>query len=202
MLQYQPEISMSSTSVSPAAAYSSYPQAQPPPPTPSPFSFSVASTRWSTRPPTQTASLSLRFLALILSFAAALSLAAISPTTTKHKKHSNSFCDYPEYCFTVNILAFLYAAYQLFKGVCDIAHRGVFISDMVSDYISFIFDQLAGYLVVSASSVAVPVIQHMYNGSSLRKAAMVSVCMSFASFLVIAASALLSGYRLCKRIMW
>ncbi|KAK4389321.1 CASP-like protein 4A4 [Sesamum angolense] len=192
---------MSSTSVSPAAAYTS-PQPRPPLPTLSPFSFSAASTRWSSRNPTQTANLSLRFLALVLSFAAALSLAAISPTTTKFKKHSNSFCDYPElvYCFTVNILAFLYAAYQLFKSICDIAHRGVFISDMVSDYISFIFDQLAGYLVVSASSVAVPVIQHMYNGTSLRKAATVSVCMSFASFLVIAASGVLSGYRLCRTL--
>ncbi|KAI3468773.1 hypothetical protein Pfo_025436 [Paulownia fortunei] len=64
-------------------------------------------------------------------------------TKIQAKKHSTSFRDYPElvYCFTVNILAFLYAAYQLFKGICDIAHRGIFISDMVSDYISFIFDQ-------------------------------------------------------------
>ncbi|XP_020550694.1 CASP-like protein 4A4 isoform X2 [Sesamum indicum] len=142
MLHLQPERSMSRTSVSPAAAYSS-PQPRPPLPTPSPSSFSAASTRWSSQPPTQTANLSLRFLALVLSFAAALQLAAISPATAKFKKHSNSFCDYPElvYCFTVNIWGFLYAAYQSFKGICDVAHRGIFVSDMVSDYISFIFYQ-------------------------------------------------------------
>lgn len=40
------------------------------------------------------------------------------------------------------------------------------------------------------------------KGSPLREAAIVSVTMSFALFLVIAASAILSGYTLCKRIMW
>ncbi|KAL0393506.1 UNVERIFIED_CONTAM: CASP-like protein 4A4 [Sesamum latifolium] len=190
---------MSSTSVSPAAAYSS-PQPRPPLPTPSPFSFSAASTRWSSRPPTQTANLSLRFLALVLNFAAA--------------SHWLQYHQQPPSSKSTPTASVITLTYQLFKGVCDIAHRGIFISDMVSDYISFIFDQkfssylnanvqqLAGYLVVSASSVAIPVIQHMYNGTSLRKAATVSVCTSFASFLVIAASGVLSGYRLCKRIMW
>ncbi|KAG8374882.1 hypothetical protein BUALT_Bualt10G0041700 [Buddleja alternifolia] len=131
---------MSSITVSPVVAYS---PAQPPLPTPSPFSFSVASTRWSSRPPIQTANLFLRFLSLVFSSGAALSLAALSPANTKFKKQSTNFRDYPEllYCFTVNIFAFIYAAYQLFKGICDIAHRGIFISDMVSDYISFILDQ-------------------------------------------------------------
>lgn len=46
------------------------------------------------------------------------------------------------YFFTANILTVIYAAFQLFKSICDIAHRGIFISDMVSDYISFIFDQV------------------------------------------------------------
>lgn len=62
--------------------------------------------------------------------------------------------------------------------------------------------QLAGYLLVSASSVAVPAIHEMNSGDSLRNASIASVCMSFASFLVNAVVALLSGYKLCKRIMW
>ncbi|KAK4486452.1 hypothetical protein RD792_009130 [Penstemon davidsonii] len=178
--------------------------AQPPLPTPSPFSYSVASTRWNSSPSIHTANLYLRFLALVLSFGSALSLAVLSPTETKFKKHPTSFLDYPQllYCFTANIMVFLYAAYQLFKGICDIALRGIFISDKVSDYISFIFDHLAGYVLISASSVAVQTIQQMDNGNALWKAALVSVCMSFTTFLVIAASALLSGYKFCKRIIW
>ncbi|EYU29727.1 hypothetical protein ABFS82_01G078000 [Erythranthe guttata] len=183
-----------------SAAVSPFSQAQPPPPTPSPLSFSVTSSQ----PPFLTANLFLRFLTLVLSAATLLSLAATSPTNSTLKKHSTTFWDYSQlvYCFTANILVFVYTLFQLFKGICDIAHRGIFISDKASDYISFILDQLAGYLLVSASSVAVQAIQQMHNGIPLRKAAIVSLCTSFASFVVVAASALLSGYRFCKRIIW
>ncbi|XP_075505865.1 CASP-like protein 4A4 [Primulina tabacum] len=186
------------------ATVSAYTSPQPQPPTPSPYSFSIASTRWSSRPPIQVINLVLRFLALVLAFGSALSLAAIFPRNSELKNQSSRFCNYPElrYCFSVNILSFLYTAYQLFKCICDIAHRGIFISDMVSDYISFIFDQLAGYLLISSSSVAVPAIQQMENGNSLRNAAVVSVSMSFVSFLIFVANACLSGYKLCKRITW
>ncbi|XP_016450203.1 CASP-like protein 4A4 [Nicotiana tabacum] len=177
------------------------PATQPPLPTPSPYSFSVASTRLSSRPSIHTYDLTLRSLSLLFSFISALSLAA--PEGTKRKTISR-FYDHPEltYCFTVTILLFIYSAFQLFKRVCDIAYRGVLISDMTSDYLSFIFDQLAGYLLVSSSSVTIPVIQQMNSQSSLWKAAVVAVCMSFSAFMVIAVSALLSGYKLCKRIIW
>ncbi|XP_022862086.1 CASP-like protein 4A4 [Olea europaea var. sylvestris] len=130
----------SMSSVAPIPSCS--PAELPVPMTPSPFSFSVATIRWSSRSPFQAANLFLRLLALVFSFSSALSLAAPSPAKTMIGK-SPSFYDDTKllYCFIVNILTFLYAAYQLFKGICDIAHRGVFISDMVSDYISFIFDQ-------------------------------------------------------------
>ncbi|KAE9459515.1 hypothetical protein C3L33_08571, partial [Rhododendron williamsianum] len=117
--------------------------APPPLATPSPFSFSVASTRWSSRPSIYISSLFLRFLALIFSFASALALAVPSPKKTTGKGDS-SFGDYPEllYSFIVTILAFVYSAYQLFKGVSDIVYRGILISDMASDYLSFILDQV------------------------------------------------------------
>lgn len=38
-------------------------------------------------------------------------------------------------------MAFVYSAFQLFKGVCDISYRGILISDKISDYLSFILDQ-------------------------------------------------------------
>ena len=51
-------------------------------------------------------------------------------------------CVQCRYSFVASVLAFLYSAYQLFKGVCNIAHRGFLISDMASDYSSFILDQV------------------------------------------------------------
>ncbi|KAH7549464.1 hypothetical protein ACOSP7_025730 [Xanthoceras sorbifolium] len=170
--------------------------------TPSPFSFSVASTRWSFRPPIHLANIFLRFFALVFSFVSALSLADLSPN--KKSQPSISFTDYPEfmYCFIVSILTFIYSSFQLFKGICDTAHRGILISDMISDYSSFILDQLVGYLLISSSSMAIPVIQHMKQTGTLWRAAIISTTISFVTFLVISTCTLLSGYKLFKRIIW
>ncbi|XP_022759866.1 CASP-like protein 4A4 [Durio zibethinus] len=186
--------------VSPGAANSQTQRQQFP--TPSPFSFSVTSTSWSARPSIHHSNLFLRFLVLLFSFISALTL--VAPSTKKKDQQSPSFTQYPEliYCFIVAILAFLYAAFQLFKGICDIAHRGILISDMTSDYLSFVLDQLVGYLLVSSSSVAIPIIRHFEKSTPLWKGTIVSTSMSFATFLAVAICALLSGYKLCKRIVW
>lgn len=192
--------------VSPVSASAASPLAQQHQfPSPSPFSFSVASTRpprLSSRFSVRGLSLSLRFLGLLFSFASALSLAA--PTPGKKSQNSSSFAKYSEllYCFIVAILAFCYSAFQLFKGICDIAHRGILISDMVSDYLSFILDQGVGYLLISSSSIAIPVVKQLEKNPALQKGAVVSTSTSFAAFLIMAACAVLSGYKLCTRIIW
>ncbi|KAJ8766130.1 hypothetical protein K2173_021647 [Erythroxylum novogranatense] len=167
-------------------------------PTPSPFSFSVASQR----PSIKVCSLLLRFLALLLSFTSAVSLAA--PSTKQLALEPSTFNQYSQlmYCFIVSILVFLYSAFQLFKGICDIAHRGILISDVISDYMSFILDQLEGYLLISSCSVAILTIQQIAKPAPLWKAAIISTSMSLATFLVTAISCLLSGYKLCTRIIW
>ncbi|XVF13181.1 hypothetical protein REPUB_Repub08aG0186000 [Reevesia pubescens] len=177
-------------------------QTQQPFPTPSPFSFSGTSTRWTSRPSIHHSNLFLRFLVLLFSFISALTLA--SPSTKKKHQRSPSFTEYPEliYCLIVAILAFLYAAFQLFKGICDIAYRGILISDMTSDYLSFALDQLVGYLLISSASVAIPIIRQVGQSTPLWKGTIVSTSMSFATFIVVAICALLSGYKLCKRIVW
>ncbi|KAF5729956.1 CASP-like protein [Tripterygium wilfordii] len=188
------------TSVSPATRNLMAQQQQLP--TPSPFSLSAVSTTWSSRPSIHFSSLFLRFLALVFSFVSATSMGA--PPLKKKSQQPSSFTQFSElmYCFIVSILAFIYSAFQLFKGVCDIAHRGIFISDMISDYMSFILDQLIGYLLISSSSVAILAVRQIEQSSSLWKAAIISDIMSFSTFLVIATSAILSGYRLCKRVIW
>ncbi|GJY80850.1 retrotransposon protein, putative, ty1-copia subclass [Tanacetum coccineum] len=199
--------------VSPSAAYLSPAMGVP---TPSPFSFSVASTRWSSsRPSIHYISLFLRLMTLVFSFGSSLALATTMSNTNKrpnnttmcNKGHNyqQSFQYYPEFVYSIVItsLAFIYSAYQLFKGVSDIAFKAILISDKTSDYTSFILDQLAGYLLVSCSSVtAVTIHRQLESSTSLQKAAIVSVCMSLAALLTIAVCAILSGYKLSKRIMW
>nr|XP_043618815.1 CASP-like protein 4A4 [Erigeron canadensis] len=189
--------------VSPSAAYLSPAMGVP---TPSPFSFSVTSTRWSTssRPSIHHTSLFLRAVVLVFSFGSSLALATTMSNNHPHQ-YNQSFQNYPEfvYNFVITTLVFVYSAYQLFKGVSDIAFRGIFISDKTSDYINFILDQLAGYLLVSCSSVTSSAIHRQLDRiPSLKNAAIVSVSMSMVALLATAACAILSGYKLSKRIMW
>ncbi|KAI3801372.1 hypothetical protein L1987_29477 [Smallanthus sonchifolius] len=187
--------------VSPCAAYSTPVMGIP---TPSPFSFSVASTRWSSsRPYNHVFSLVLRAMLMVFSFGSSLALAVTMSNTQQEEK---GFQDFPElvYSFAVTTCAFIYSAYQLFKGIFDIAFKGIFISDKTSEYTSFILDQFAGYLLVSSSSVTALMINQpqLAGNTSLKKAAVASVCMSVAAFLSTAVCAILSGYKLSKRIMW
>ncbi|KAI3501240.1 hypothetical protein L1887_29104 [Cichorium endivia] len=200
--------------VSPSAAYLSPAMGVP---TPSPFSYSVASSRWSSsRPSIHIFSLFLRAIVLVFSFASSLALATtmsdnnqpeVAATTSDNDqlKDKQGFQDYTEliYSFVVTTLVLVYSAYQLFKGICDISCRGFLISDKLSDYISFVLDQLAVYLLVSSSSVTTVTISRQLQGNtSLTKAAIVSFSMSVTALFTTAVCAILSGYKLSKRIMW
>ncbi|CAM8884458.1 unnamed protein product [Rhodiola kirilowii] len=110
-------------------------------PTPSPFSVTSPLSS-SSRHFVHAASLSNRAMAVILSFISALSLAR-PPKRRNSSQLSTSFIDHPElvYCFVVAILAFGYSALQLIRRIYDIAHRGFFVTEKVSDYTTFILDQ-------------------------------------------------------------
>ncbi|KAI3414669.1 CASP-like protein, partial [Psidium guajava] len=139
-------------------------------PTPSPFSFSGASARRTVVPPIQLSSLFLRLMALLLSFVSALALTTLPK---KGGQSPSSFGQLPEeltYCFVVTVVAFVYSTFQLFKGVCDISHRGILISDRFSDYLSFVLDQLAAYLLISSSSLGLQAIQRTKMATPLWRA--------------------------------
>ncbi|XP_076938282.1 CASP-like protein 4A4 [Bidens hawaiensis] len=197
--------------VSPCAVYSTPAMGIP---TPSPYSFSVASTRWSSsRPYIHTFSLILRAMVMVFSFGSSLALTIGMHNNNRHEQEDNKFVehrhgfhDYPEllYSFIITTLAFIYSAYQLFKGICDIAFRACLISDKTSDYTAFVLDQLAGYLLVSCSTVTALMINQtqLVGHSSLKNASTTSVCMSVVAFLITAVCVNFSGYKLSKRIMW
>ncbi|CAH8272998.1 unnamed protein product [Arabidopsis lyrata] len=179
--------------------------------TPSLFAYSItpSTSRFSSRRASvHVIGLVLRFLTLVLCFVSALSLAVNvhRPSRRYLTQNSSSFASYPEllYCFVVAVIGFVYTCLQTFKGVCDITHRGILISEPLSDYISFIFDQAICYLLVSSSSVAIAWIQHINEDAinTLRNNSIISVSMSFSAFFVLTLSSLLSGYKLCKRFMW
>ncbi|CAL9203001.1 unnamed protein product [Musa hybrid cultivar] len=173
--------------------------------TPSPYvNSSTSAAHWISRPSLLSQlNLLLRLLGFVLSFASSLSLALPSPQKASGSQRPFNFQHHPEfrYCIVATIIASLYCALQLFKGIWNIAFKGFIVPEKVSDYITFFWDQVVAYLLMSSSSVCLLATQ-LNTPSRFRAAAIVSTTASFAAFLAVAASALLAGYRLCKRIIW
>ncbi|XP_072960774.1 CASP-like protein 4A4 [Typha angustifolia] len=173
--------------------------------TPSPFANSVASTNsWSSRLAVlRRSNILLRALAFLLSFASALSLAAPPPHAAEGPQAAFNFQDHPEfsYCLSAVIVTSIYSALQLFKSIWDIAFKGVILPEKISDYITFFLDQVVAYLLISSSSISMLATVRI-PPQRYRAAAIVSTIASLAAFFAIAASAIISGYKLCKRIIW
>ncbi|XP_072984158.1 CASP-like protein 4A4 [Typha latifolia] len=172
--------------------------------TPSPFANSVASTNSrSSRLAILRRSNLLRALAFLLSFASALSLAAPPPHAAEGPQAAFNFQDHPEFRYGLSavIVTSIYSALQLFKSIWDIAFKGVILPEKISDYITFFLDQVVAYLLISSSSISMLATVKI-PPQRYRAAAIVSIIASLAAFLAIAASAIISGYKLCKRIIW
>ncbi|KAF3780246.1 CASP-like protein 4A4 [Nymphaea thermarum] len=146
--------------------------------TPSPFpAESIASTTLSSRPTLLCLSnLVLRCFALLFCFFAALPLALRWQCST-------------------------------FRG--SSAYRSLLVSEKISDYTTFMLDQVVAYLLMSSSStlvanatVATATVANATVMQHCGKLAAASAGMSFFAFFTIAMSALQSGYKLCKRIIW
>ncbi|KAK1297451.1 CASP-like protein [Acorus calamus] len=174
---------------------------QPPQFTPSPFANSLASTGGDSRHTAlRVSDLLLRSSAFTLSFLAALTLAAPKSHISKKQYPFEHYSEF-RYFFSVVVISSMYSVIQLLKSICDIAFKGRFLKEKVSDHATFILDQLVAYLLISSSSVSVPTARKS-KGTTLYTVAIVSLCMSFVAFLAVGASALLSGFKLCKRIIW
>lgn len=116
----------------------------------------------------------------------------------------DSFDRYKEYRFvlSVNILGFLYAAFQAY----DVGNHLVTGKHVITHHLryqfDFIMDQILAYLLISASSAAASRVddwQANWGKDEFTAKASASVSMAFLAFLGFAMSSLISGYNLCNR---
>ncbi|CAJ1943880.1 unnamed protein product [Sphenostylis stenocarpa] len=114
----------------------------------------------------------------------------------------DSFDRYKEYryCLSVNVIAFVYAAFQ----TCDLAYQVVTGRSMINHHLryhfDFFMDQVLAYLLISsASSAATRVDDWLSNWGKdeFTEMASASVAMAFLAFIAFAISSLISGYNLC-----
>ncbi|KAI3997865.1 hypothetical protein MKX01_032306 [Papaver californicum] len=116
----------------------------------------------------------------------------------------DSFERYKEYryCFSVNIIGFVYAGIQAYDLAYSLATEKHVIPRNFGYYFDFFMDQIMTYLLISASSSAATRVDDWvtnWGKDEFTKMATASIGMSFMAFFAFAFSSLISGYNLCTR---
>uniref|UniRef100_A0A1J3F4K4 CASP-like protein n=1 Tax=Noccaea caerulescens TaxID=107243 RepID=A0A1J3F4K4_NOCCA len=113
----------------------------------------------------------------------------------------DSYDRYKEYryCLAVNVLAFVYSAFEACDAACYIAKESHMINCGFHDIFVFSMDQLLAYLLMSASSCAATRVDDWVSNwgkDEFTQMATASIAVSFIAFGAFAVSALISSYRL------
>ncbi|CAA7035017.1 unnamed protein product [Microthlaspi erraticum] len=113
----------------------------------------------------------------------------------------DSYDRYKEYryCLAVNVLAFVYSAFEACDAACYIAKESYMINCGFHDIFVFSMDQLLAYLLMSASSCAATRVDDWVSNwgkDEFTQMATASIAVSFIAFGAFAVSALISSYRL------
>ncbi|KAL3536579.1 hypothetical protein ACH5RR_005040 [Cinchona calisaya] len=143
-------------------------------------------------------SLALRAVCLLCSL-----LAFIIMATNQHGD-GKIFDQYQEYRYVVAIaiLSSLYTGFQVFTQIHELSTgRQVFSSRPTSAMLDFFGDQVVAYLLVSAASSAVPLTNRFREGgdNKFTDSPVSAISMEFLAFIVLAISALVSGYKLANQ---
>ncbi|XP_054783892.1 CASP-like protein 4B1 [Prosopis cineraria] len=139
-------------------------------------------------------SLGLRGMALVFSL-----ISFIVMASNKHGDWKN-FDKYEEYRYVlaIAILSSLYTGGQVLRQVQEISTGKNFLHPRTALLLDFIGDQIMAYLLISSASSAVPLTNRMREGSDniFTDTSAAAIGFSFLAFFAVAASSLLSGYKL------
>ncbi|XP_065876056.1 CASP-like protein 4A3 [Euphorbia lathyris] len=113
----------------------------------------------------------------------------------------DSFDRYKEYryCLSVNVIAFVYAAFQACVLSYHLATGKHVISHHLRCHFDFLMDQILAYLLISAASSAATRVddwQSNWGKDEFTEMASASVAMAFVAFVAFAVSSIISGYQL------
>ncbi|EOA12737.1 hypothetical protein CARUB_v10028245mg [Capsella rubella] len=113
----------------------------------------------------------------------------------------DSYDRYKEYryCLAVNIIAFVYSAFEACDAACYVAKESYMMNCGFHDLFVFSMDQLLAYLLMSASSCAATRVDDWVSNwgkDEFTQMATASIAVSFLAFGAFAVSALISSYKL------
>ncbi|XP_042515598.1 CASP-like protein 4B1 [Macadamia integrifolia] len=127
-------------------------------------------------------------------------LSFIIMAANKHGNGWENFDKYEEYRYllAIALLSTLYTIAQVLRQIHEFSTGKYILSLRGLNYLDFIGDQIMAYLLVSAASTAVPLTNRMREGADniFTDSSSASISMAFLAFVVVASSALISGYKL------
>ncbi|KAK2414809.1 CASP protein 4B1 [Trifolium repens] len=150
--------------------------------------------RWKREDLIKRGSLGLRGIALLFSLISFIAMAS--------NKHGDwrDFDKYEEYRYllAIAILSSLYTGAQAFRQIQELSTGKQLIKPSVAAIIDFFGDQIMAYLLISSASSAIPLTNRMREGGDniFTDASSAAISMSVLAFFCLAASALISGYKL------
>ncbi|KAG9147941.1 hypothetical protein Leryth_003527 [Lithospermum erythrorhizon] len=154
--------------------------------------------RWRRYDVLKKGSLALRVSSFIFSL-----ISFIIMTSNVHGDWQN-FEKYEEYryVFAISILSTFYTALQAFFQFNELSSGREFITRHQKLMLDFSGDQVLAYLLLSASSFAVPLTNKMLEEISTNiftESSTIAISMEFCSFFALATSALFSGFKLSNK---
>ncbi|KAL5058257.1 hypothetical protein RYX36_029861 [Vicia faba] len=150
--------------------------------------------RWKREDLIKRGSLGLRGIALLFSLICFIVMAS--------NKHGDwrDFDKYEEYRYVlaIAILSSLYTGAQVFRQIHELSTGKKLVKPSVATIMDFFGDQIMAYLLISSASAAIPTTNRMREGADniFTDASSTAISMSIFAFLCLAASALISGYKL------
>lgn len=137
--------------------------------------------------------------------AAAMVLSLINLIVLGSNRHGDwmVFNRYQEYRYMISVstVSFVYTAAQVAREMYR-RNSGVdWVSKEHSGIVDFVGDQIIAYLLISSLSSAIPITNRMRVAivNNFTDTSVASISLSFLAFIAIAASALLSGFKVSKQ---
>ncbi|CAL9097219.1 unnamed protein product [Musa acuminata var. zebrina] len=140
---------------------------------------------------------------LLRALACLFSLIALAVLASNKHGDWQDFDRYQEYRYllAIAVLAFIYSMAQILRQVNRSRTGKDFVAAQYSWIVDFAGDQVMAYLLMSASSAAIPITNHMREAviNMFTDASAAAISMAFLAFVALALSALISGFKVSKQ---
>ncbi|XP_057983281.1 CASP-like protein 4B1 [Malania oleifera] len=161
------------------------------------YGVSAIIRRWKREDLLNRGALALRGLTLLFSL---LSFVIMASNNHGDWKDFDKYEEY-RYLLAIAILSTLYSGGQALRHIHELSIGKLMLTQRKSAMLDFFGDQIVAYLLISSASAAIPLTNRMREGADnlFTDSSATAISMSFFAFMVLALSALISGFKLSNQ---